>query len=68
MVERVLTLWTNFAKYGNPTPDDSLGAKWAPYTLENQEYLDIGNELKAGTAPDAEETQFWDKLYEKYGL
>ncbi|KAH9641187.1 hypothetical protein HF086_004574 [Spodoptera exigua] len=52
----------------NPTPDDSLGAKWAPYTLENQEYLDIGNELKAGTAPDAEETQFWDKLYEKYGL
>nr|QGA73394.1 carboxylesterase [Spodoptera frugiperda] len=67
MVEKVLTLWTNFAKYGNPTPDDSLGAKWAPYTLENQEYLDIGNELKVGTAPDAEETQFWDKLYEKYG-
>ncbi|CAH0682963.1 unnamed protein product [Spodoptera exigua] len=68
LMERVLTLWTNFAKYGNPTPDDSLGAKWVPYTLENQEYLDIGNELKAGTAPDAEETQFWDKLYEKYGL
>ncbi|XP_022828112.1 pyrethroid hydrolase Ces2e-like isoform X1 [Spodoptera litura] len=68
LMERLMKLWTNFAKYGNPTPDDSLGAKWAPYTLENQEYLDIGNELKAGTAPDAEETQFWDKLYEKYGL
>ncbi|XP_063533707.1 juvenile hormone esterase-like [Cydia strobilella] len=66
MIETVTTLWTNFAKYGNPTPDESLGAHWAPYTIQNQDYLDIGEQLVPGTEPDKEHVEFWEEIYKKY--
>ncbi|CAH2084417.1 unnamed protein product [Euphydryas editha] len=66
MIEQVTTLWTNFAKYGDPTPDDSLGVKWLPYTIENQDYLDIGEKLVPGTYPEKEDVEFWDKMFEEY--
>ncbi|KAJ8723138.1 hypothetical protein PYW08_003050 [Mythimna loreyi] len=66
LIDRVTKLWTNFAKHGNPTPDDSLGAKWAPYTLEKQDYLDIGNVLTPGVAPEKEEVQFWENILKEY--
>lgn len=66
LIERVTKLWTNFAKYGNPTPDDSLGAKWAPYTVEKQNYLDIGNVLTTGVAPEKDEVQFWENILKEY--
>jgi len=34
-----LDLWTNFATYGNPTPDRSLGFTWEPVTLESSDHL-----------------------------
>ncbi|PZC79286.1 hypothetical protein B5X24_HaOG200169 [Helicoverpa armigera] len=66
-VEKVTQLWTNFAKYGNPTPDNSLGVEWTPYSSDKQDYLDIGNELTTGKAPDEEELQFWEDLLTEYG-
>ncbi|KAM3956436.1 uncharacterized protein ACR2FA_009599 [Aphomia sociella] len=66
LINNVTSLWTNFAKYGNPTPDDTLGVIWPPYSLEKQEYLEIGNELINGSAPDSEELQFWENLFKKY--
>ncbi|CAH2084420.1 unnamed protein product [Euphydryas editha] len=66
IIEQVTTLWTNFAKYGDPTPDDSLGVKWLPYTIENQDYLDIGKNLVPGTYPEKEDVEFWDKMFEEY--
>ncbi|XP_013141551.1 PREDICTED: cholinesterase 1-like [Papilio polytes] len=66
MIDRVTTLWTNFAKYGNPTPDKSLGVIWKPYTLEGQDFLDIGNNLAARTAPDKDELEFWECVFKKY--
>ncbi|CAH2084438.1 unnamed protein product [Euphydryas editha] len=66
MIEQVTTLWTNFAKYGDPTPDDSLGVKWLPYTIENQDYLDIGENLVPGTYPEKEDAEFWEKMFEEY--
>ncbi|CAH2101543.1 unnamed protein product [Euphydryas editha] len=66
MIEQVTTLWTNFAKYGDPTPDDSLGIKWLPYTIENQDYLDIGENLVLGTHPEKEDVVFWEKMFGKY--
>ncbi|KPI95949.1 Esterase B1 [Papilio xuthus] len=66
MMDQVTKLWTNFAKYGNPTPDANLGVIWKPYTLENQDYLDIGEYLVPGTAPDNDEIQFWERIYQKY--
>ncbi|XP_013141630.1 PREDICTED: esterase B1-like [Papilio polytes] len=66
LIDRVTTLWTNFAKYGNPTPDGSLGVIWKPYSLEGQDFLDIGNNLVAGNAPDKEELEFWERIFKKY--
>ncbi|CAK1585711.1 unnamed protein product [Parnassius mnemosyne] len=66
MINNVTKLWTNFAKYGNPTPDSSLEEKWNPYTLEEQQYLDIGEKLVAGSSPNKEEVEFWENLLSKY--
>lgn len=35
----LITLWTNFAATGNPTPDDSLGFTWSPATDDNLQSL-----------------------------
>lgn len=66
MIEQVTTLWTNFAKYGDPTPDDSLGVKWLPYTIEKQDYLDIGEKLVPGTYPDKDEIEFWENNFREF--
>ncbi|XP_013141587.1 PREDICTED: cholinesterase 1-like [Papilio polytes] len=66
LIDQVSKLWTNFAKYGNPTPDESLGVIWKPYSLEGQDYLDIGTNLVAGTAPDKDELEFWERIFKKY--
>ncbi|XP_075975673.1 uncharacterized protein LOC142976270 [Anticarsia gemmatalis] len=67
LIDKVTKIWTNFAKYGNPTPDNSLGVQWTPYSVEGQDYLDIGNKLVPGTAPDRDEIQFWENLFKEYG-
>ncbi|CAH0601908.1 unnamed protein product [Chrysodeixis includens] len=66
--ERMLRLWTNFAKSGNPTPDENhyLTVTWLPVTKDNLYYLSIGNELSLATNPDKEKMDFWDDLYSKY--
>ncbi|XP_075975638.1 juvenile hormone esterase-like [Anticarsia gemmatalis] len=66
LMDKVITLWTNFAKYGNPTPDGSDGPRWIQYSLEDKDYLEIGNEFVAGAAPDAEELKFWENITEEY--
>ncbi|KAG6440813.1 hypothetical protein O3G_MSEX001527 [Manduca sexta] len=66
IIKRVTTLWTNFAKYGNPTPDDCLGVKWSPYTIEKQNYLDIGNQLVEGVNPDKEDIDLWEDVFKQY--
>ncbi|KAJ0183492.1 hypothetical protein K1T71_001468 [Dendrolimus kikuchii] len=66
MINYVTKLWTNFARYGNPTPDDSLGVKWIPYDVKEQNYLDIDSQLKMKTAPDDDEVKFWEELYKEY--
>ncbi|KAJ0183512.1 hypothetical protein K1T71_001488 [Dendrolimus kikuchii] len=66
IIERVTKLWTNFAKYGNPTPDNSLGAIWSPHTSVNEDYLTIGNELVAGNHLDQEEYALWSSVFEEF--
>ncbi|CAB3244719.1 unnamed protein product [Arctia plantaginis] len=46
MINKVCKLWTNFAKFGNPTPtiDENIEVEWKPFTLEKQEYMDIESE------------------------
>ncbi|KAH1000894.1 hypothetical protein HUJ04_013165 [Dendroctonus ponderosae] len=41
-------LWTNFAQFGNPTVDDSLGVSWSPIERKKElRLLDIGQPLAA---------------------
>ncbi|XP_073965429.1 juvenile hormone esterase-like isoform X1 [Choristoneura fumiferana] len=66
--ERMVRLWTNFAKSGNPTPDENhyINVTWQPVTKDNLYYLNIGTELSIQTSPDKEKMEFWDDLYSKY--
>lgn len=68
MRERMLRLWTNFAKGGNPTPDENhyITVTWLPVTKDNQYYLNLSSELSLGTNPDKEKMEFWDDLYTKH--
>ncbi|XP_068236087.1 juvenile hormone esterase-like [Palaemon carinicauda] len=36
-------MWTNFATYGHPTPDDSLGFRWNPATRNQFHHLDFSS-------------------------
>lgn len=65
-VRRFVKLWTNFAKTGNPTPEEDellMKVQWKAVTKEENYFLDIGKELKTGTNPDFERMQFWDSVY-----
>ncbi|CAB3252265.1 unnamed protein product [Arctia plantaginis] len=61
-------LWTNFAKFGNPTPtiDENIEVEWKPFTLEKQEYMDIGAALKMDSAPEREELELWESIFKQY--
>ncbi|KAL1491817.1 hypothetical protein ABEB36_012355 [Hypothenemus hampei] len=69
-VETVTTLWTNFAKFGNPTPASSLNVslKWepnGPNTNANVsiKYLDIGTEINMKTNPFQVDWTFYQGIY-----
>ncbi|XP_017772568.1 PREDICTED: venom carboxylesterase-6-like [Nicrophorus vespilloides] len=67
-------LWTNFAKNGAPTPssivDPALGnLSWPASNSGNDfKYMDIGDELNVLDKPRQEAMDFWDDLYETYGV
>nr|ACI42858.1 carboxylesterase [Harmonia axyridis] len=68
---RMIRLWTNFAKYGDPTPvsDEILqNQKWLPITDNStMNTLSIDYNLTTTLSPDNNAVTFWDKLYAKYG-
>lgn len=68
-IQRFVKLWTNFARYGEPTPhdDETLNSvKWIPSSLDNIQFLDIGPELSLIENVDKERIQFWDQLYDEH--
>ncbi|GJQ68858.1 hypothetical protein Trydic_g5761, partial [Trypoxylus dichotomus] len=66
-IDRIVTLWTNFAKYSNPTPDVFTEFKWQPATMETFNYVDFGSsETIPGINPDVERIKFWSDVYDKY--
>ncbi|XP_075975436.1 juvenile hormone esterase-like isoform X2 [Anticarsia gemmatalis] len=64
LIDRVTKLWTNFAKCGNPT-QGNMEVEWRPYTLQKQEYLDIGR-MEMASKPDGEEIEFWQNIFKQY--
>ncbi|XP_032312060.1 juvenile hormone esterase isoform X1 [Drosophila ananassae] len=70
---RMVRMWTNFAKYGSPTPDTddpNLTTKWAPIdpsnVMNSLNYLDISANLAMKTNPEPERQRFWDEMYQHY--
>ncbi|XP_046396629.1 juvenile hormone esterase-like [Ischnura elegans] len=65
--KRLVKLWTNFAKTGNPTPseDGVDGVKWASYTPSELEYMEIGEELSMKKALRQERVAIWKDIYRK---
>ncbi|KAI4468812.1 carboxylesterase [Holotrichia oblita] len=68
-LDRIMALWTNFAKYGNPTPDDFTEFKWEPVTSDTFNYVDFGSlTTDPGVNPDEERMNFWHNVYSNSNL
>ncbi|XP_050085192.1 juvenile hormone esterase-like [Anopheles aquasalis] len=68
---RMLRLWTNFAKYGNPTPTvDPLlqNINWSPIASGTVNVaLNIAQNLVPGPNPVASRYNLWQDLAQRYG-
>lgn len=70
MKHQMLTLWTNFAKYGNPTPnvDPTLdSAVWEEVNSSDVYYFDIGKELRMDNDWSNYSISFWQNMFNDYG-
>ncbi|CAG9795467.1 unnamed protein product [Diatraea saccharalis] len=68
MRKRMLTMWTNFAKYSDPTPVTSelLPVKWLSSRDSNPSALVIDNLFSIATLWDESAMRFWNDIYNKY--
>ncbi|GBP08436.1 Esterase FE4 [Eumeta japonica] len=69
LVQRNLVrVWANFAKHGDPTPDEDTGIefKWLPYKKETNKYLHITNTMEIKENLYARRFKFWDELINKW--
>ena len=67
--KRVIKMWTNFIKFGDPTPfNDTIlqNIQWTPVRSE-QEYLEIGKNLVPGKYPNRDRMLLWNHLEQSYG-
>ncbi|CAK1546010.1 unnamed protein product [Leptosia nina] len=68
--DRFVKMWTNFAKYGNPTPNDDdelLQITWDPVESEKKlNFLSIGSDLTKGRNPFRKRMAFWDNLHQEH--
>lgn len=67
MRTKMVRLWTNFAKYGDPTyrMDDLIDVKWQPVQGEG-EYLNISLALTPDLYPEIDRMTLWNKLEQRY--
>ncbi|KAK5647704.1 hypothetical protein RI129_002596 [Pyrocoelia pectoralis] len=64
-MRRVIKLWTNFARTGNPNPSELnslINVLWKPVAKDQFHFLDIGENLTVGVNPDKDRAEFWDEL------
>ena len=66
MVEKMTTMWTNFAKTGEPIPKNNnlfKGVTWSTLTLKGKEYLEIGEKLTMKRDMFADRYALWERLF-----
>nr|AEE61545.1 unknown [Dendroctonus ponderosae] len=67
--DRVITLWTNFAKYLNPTPNSTKllqNVLWPTVSNNTFNYMDIGNDLVVRANPKSPYYAGWSRIYDQY--
>nr|AQY62738.1 carboxylesterase [Pieris rapae] len=68
--DRCVKMWTNFAKYGNPTPTDNdelLQITWD--SVENEKrlnFLSINSDLTKGRNPFYNRMLFWENIHKEH--
>ncbi|XP_046750584.1 esterase FE4-like [Diprion similis] len=64
--QRMVKMWTDFAKTGNPTPEinDLITVKWEPVTSAAKNYLQIDTELCVGVNPDEDVEMLFKRISE----
>ncbi|XP_063635630.1 juvenile hormone esterase-like isoform X2 [Cydia splendana] len=69
VTDRITTLWANFIKYGNPTPEttDLIPIKWTPVTEFTRPYLSIGADLQMQDRFLRKRNAFWELFQSVYG-
>ncbi|XP_026763027.2 esterase FE4-like [Galleria mellonella] len=68
MIKRMVTMWTNFAKYSDPTPERSplLPVRWTPSRGSDPTALIIDTQLSTGPIWDHRSLALWNDTYTKY--
>ena len=61
----IITLFTNFAKYGHPTPSPVHGTVWKEFNSVSKKYLSIKTELNMAAFFEPERMAFWNEYYPK---
>ncbi|CAG9798643.1 unnamed protein product [Chironomus riparius] len=64
--KRMIRMWANFIKFGNPTPnlDDIVDIKWPKYTSSDEFYMDIGHDLIVKVHHD--HLKIWHEFQKKF--
>jgi carboxylesterase type B len=66
MKKLMCKLWTNFAKYNDPTPAMEYGVKWMPVDNDNFNCLIIDTVPKMDANIHEERLEFWRNVYKNY--
>lgn len=64
----MVRMWTNFATTGNPTPsvDALITARWDRYTVANQEFMEIGENLVPSRRPFNGRMEPWHAFQNRF--
>uniref|UniRef100_A0A336MQ38 carboxylesterase n=1 Tax=Culicoides sonorensis TaxID=179676 RepID=A0A336MQ38_CULSO len=65
---RMVRLWANFAKHGNPTNnlDELVDVKWPKVTENDFKYMEIGSQLNVKTDPFGDRMKLWWDMDSKF--
>ncbi|XP_075990011.1 carboxylesterase 1D-like [Anticarsia gemmatalis] len=69
VIEYITTVWTNFAKYGDPTPtmkQESSLPSWPKYDKINNYIMTIGSNASVVKYPWLKSVAFWDEFYKNH--
>ncbi|XP_038211385.1 uncharacterized protein LOC119831887 [Zerene cesonia] len=68
IIGKMTLMWTNFAKYGNPTPDETalVPMKWQPTNLSDPQLLVIDRQLSTESLWNDQDILFWNDTYTYY--